>query len=128
MINVTNLQNRLNDIDEMILNLTTTLSHENGHSENSVFQPVTIDSFIPAIQDFIRDKKNISLNSTEKWKSAFKDEYEFRSYLSEFLFTPGIGMKSEWMKALKFSANDTLQCGKIAPPIELISFPIKNVQ
>ena len=128
LVNVTNVHEKLDDIDEMIVNLTALLSHDNRPVENAALQDVEIDSFIPSFNDFINDKKNLTRHSIGKLKYVLKDEEEFQSFLTEFLFTPGIGLKPDWIKSFEFSTNESLECGQKAPRIASMNFQIKNLQ
>ena len=112
----------------MLGNLTTSLSQDNRRSKNSELVNVKIDSFIPSFKEFVMDKKNLTHRKNQNMKYVLDDENEFNSYLSEFLFTPGVGMKSQWMKSFIFSSNDSLNCGEKMPKIEAINFKIENVQ
>ena len=112
----------------MIVNLTSLLSRDNRPAENAALEEVEIDSFIPSFQDFINDKKNLTHHPIEKSKYVLKDEEEFLSFLTEFLFTPGIGLKPEWIKSFEFSTNESLECGQKAPRIASMNFRIQNLQ
>ena len=128
LLNITDIPEKLADIDEMIGNLTTHLSQDNRLSENTEFVNVKIDSFIPSFKEFVMDKKNLTHRKNKNIRYLLDDENEFRSYLSEFLFTPGIGMKSNWMKSFVLSSNESLNCGEKIPMIEAINFKIENIQ
>ena len=128
MLNITNLPAKLDDIEEMLANISTLLSRNNRQSEDSNLETVVIDSFIPTLQDFIMDKKNITRLPSEKMKYSLEDEDEFLSLVTEFLFTPGVGMRRQWTKSFVFSGNESLACGESSPPIEAISFQIQNLQ
>ena len=128
LLNVTNLHEKLDDIDEMIGNLTASLSQNNRPVENAALEEVEVDSFIPSFKDFINDKKNLTYHPIGKSKYVLKDEEEFLTFLTEFLFTPGIGLKPEWIKSFEFSSNESLECGLKAPRIASINFRIKNLQ
>ena len=126
--NITNIPAKLNDIEEMLGNISTALSRNNRQSENSNLEKVVIDSFIPTFQDFFIDKKNLTRIRSEKKNNKLDDEDEFFSLVTEFLFTPGVGMRREWSKSFMFSGNDSLTCGERSPPIEALSFKIQNLQ
>ena len=127
-MNVTNVQEKLDDIDEMVGNLTALLSRDNRAVENAALEEVEIDSFIPSFKDFISDKKNLTRHPIGKSKYVLKDKEEFQSLLTEFLFTPGIGLKPDWIKSFEFSTNESLECGQKAPRIASMNFRIQNLQ
>ena len=112
----------------MIGNLTASLSNENRPTKNAALEEVEVDSFIPSFIDFINDKKNLTHYPIGKSKYVLKDEEEFQSFLTEFLFTPGIGLKPEWIKSFEFSTNESLECGQKAPRIASMNFRIQNLQ
>ena len=112
----------------MIGSLATHLSQDNRQSENTEFVNVKINSFIPSFKEFVMDKKNLTHRKNQNIRYLLDDKNEFRSYLSEFLFTPGIDMNSKWMKSFILSSNESLNCGEKIPMIEAIKFKIENIQ
>ena len=106
---VPNLAAKLKDIDALVQNVSNVITEGNKDE-------IGIVSFIPDFEDFLTSKHNVSL--LEQGYTALSNDSIFRTYLTEFLYTTG----RSWQKNFDFYLNDSLTCGQMTPPIQLISF------
>ena len=106
---VPNLAAKLKDIDALVQNVSNVITEGNKDE-------IGIVSFIPDFEDFLTSKHNVSL--LEQGYTALSNDSIFRTYLTEFLYTT----VRSWQKNFDFYLNDSLTCGQMTPPIQLISF------
>jgi hypothetical protein len=117
-VNVTNLPEKLNDIEQLIGNVSEILSNNNRQWDKDDEEEVRIESFIPDLNYFLAEKKELSnVSSTQ-------NEDKFLSYVTEFLFTSE--RSREWRRSLIFPANESLTCGEPSPQILALRFQIQN--
>ena len=117
-VNVTNLPTKLNDIEQLIGNVSEILSKDNRQWDKDNEEKVRIESFIPDLNYFLIEKEELfNGNSTQSGD-------KFLSYITEFLFTSE--RSREWRRSFIFSTNESLSCGEPSPPILALRFQIQN--
>ena len=117
-VNVTNLPTKLDDIENLIGNVSDVLSKDNRQRDKDNDENIVIESFIPDLKYFLSEKEeSFNVNSS-------KNEDKFLSYITEFLFMPERSRK--WRRSFIFPTNESLSCGEPSPQILGLRFQIQN--
>ena len=123
VVNVTNVSSKLIDIENLIQNISESLSKENRPMLGGKEVNVKIDSVIPAFHKFLEEKeKNLCPTPNNCIDDVSLDESKFQSYLTEFLFAGNI----EWSQSFIFAKNESIVCGEKAPQLLGLKFPIRQ--
>ena len=128
-VNITDLPTKLDEIQQLIDNVTTVLSKNNRQWKGGNETKVRINSFLPAFINFLGEKgfimdENNNTNIPKENKSESDDV--FHEHVTEFLYI-GSGVNKEWKESFVFSGNESLVCGEMSPPILALKFRIQNL-
>lgn len=123
VVNVTNVSSKLIEIENLIQNISESLSKENRPMLDGKEVSVKIDSVIPAFNEYLEEKeKNLCLTPNNCIDNVSLNESKFQSYLTEFLFAGNI----EWGQSFIFAKNESIICGEKSPQLLGLKFPIRQ--
>lgn len=117
VVNVTNLSSKLDDIENLVHNVSNSLTMDNRQMLDGNEIQIKVDSVIPVFKNFLDEKQE---NSDVTPSNVLQNESDFHSLLSEFLFSGNM----KWNPIFIFAKNESLVCGEKAPQVLGLRFPI----
>ena len=117
VVNVTNLSSKFDDIENLVHNVSESLTKDNRQMLDGNEIQIKVDSVIPVFKKFLDEKLE---NSEFTPSNVLQNESDFLSLLSEFLFAGNI----KWKPIFIFAKNESLVCGEKAPQLLGLRFPI----
>ena len=117
VVNVTNLSSKFDDIENLVHNVSDSLTKDNRQMLDGNEIQIKVDSVIPVFNKFLYEKQE---KSDFTPSNVLQNESDFLSLLSEFLFAGNI----KWKPIFIFAKNESLVCGEKAPQLLGLRFPI----